>query len=57
MGFGNLGRREKPKETTLAPCGHRALCLGCTEKVLAAKRGCPVCRGAIQCYIKREFNV
>ena len=49
--------REKPKETTLAPCGHRALCLGCTEKVLAGGKGCPVCRGPIQCYIKREFNV
>ena len=50
-------RRERPKETTLAPCGHRALCVACTETFMASSGLCPICRGAVQCFIRREYNV
>lgn len=40
-------------ETTLAPCGHRSLCLACTRLLLAPRRHgqaatCPVCREEVR---------
>ena len=48
---------EVPRETTLAPCGHRALCLACTKLLLAGGRECPICRAAVESYILREYHV
>lgn len=36
-----------PRETTLAPCGHRALCERCTRTLLQASHPCPVCRAKV----------
>ncbi len=49
---------EKPRQTTLAPCGHRALCAPCTKLLLGqlAPPLCPICRCGVQSYIMREFN-
>jgi hypothetical protein len=49
------------RETTLAPCGHRALCGSCTSLLLSARaRGqqplCPICRKPVESYITREFH-
>ncbi|CAL8468523.1 g8063 [Coccomyxa elongata] len=49
---------EKPRQTTLAPCGHRALCAPCTKLLLGQHTPplCPICRCDVQSYIMREFN-
>ncbi|BDA43514.1 probable ubiquitin carboxyl-terminal hydrolase 13 at N-terminal half [Coccomyxa sp. Obi] len=49
---------EKPRQTTLAPCGHTALCAPCTKLLLAQRAPplCPICRCGVQSYIMREFN-
>ena len=49
---------EKPRQTTLAPCGHRALCAPCTKLLLGQRAPplCPICRCGVQSYIMREFN-
>ena len=44
---------ELAPETTLAPCGHRCLCIRCTERLLLPRsRGraamCPVCRQEVR---------
>ena len=42
--------------TTLAPCGHRALCVPCTELLLgSAEPQCPICRKDVKSYICREY--
>ena len=52
----------EPPMTWLAPCGHQALCLGCTEQ-LFGKAGtphvaglCPVCRLPVLSYIAALFT-
>ncbi|GAB4817716.1 hypothetical protein N2152v2_004762 [Parachlorella kessleri] len=50
---------DAPRETTLAPCGHRALCLACTLTLVGAQRQqalCPVCRQGVLCYIRKEYQ-
>lgn len=49
---------EKPRQTTLAPCGHRALCTPCTKLLLGQRTPplCPICRCGVQSYITREFD-
>ena len=39
---------------TLAPCGHRVLCLACTLALRQAGQPCPMCRLPIESYILRE---
>ncbi|CAL5221360.1 g3539 [Coccomyxa viridis] len=49
---------ENPRQTTLAPCGHRALCSPCTQLLLKTPDAlCPICRGSVQSYILKEFDV
>ena len=52
---------DAPRQTTLAPCGHRALCMACTGLLLATRDSgqdplCPICREVVQSYIRREFD-
>lgn len=49
---------ETPRQTTLAPCGHRALCAPCTSLLLGQRVPplCPICRCDVQSYILREFD-
>ena len=49
---------DAPQECTLAPCGHRCVCLACVASLL--RRGgchavCPMCRQQIASFIRREF--
>mmetsp|Transcript_52937 Transcript_52937/g.141479 ORF Transcript_52937/g.141479 Transcript_52937/m.141479 type:complete len:249 (-) Transcript_52937:144-890(-) len=40
---------EMPKDAALVPCGHKALCMICANKLHARWRGrCPVCRSSIR---------
>jgi len=32
----------------LVPCGHRELCTGCAQKLMAGSRCCPVCRSQVR---------
>lgn len=54
---------DAPKATTLAPCGHRALCADCTKQLLRmrgegeGRPNCPICRNEVESYIIRVFNV
>ncbi len=52
---------DAPRGTTLAPCGHRVLCLPCTLALLdgAASQSpalCPVCRTGVASYILKEYR-
>ena len=48
---------DKGRETTLAPCGHRALCLPCTELLLgSAEPRCPICRRGVRSFISKEYD-
>lgn len=48
---------DAPRETVLAPCGHRALCQRCTRALVEARRGCPICRAAVETVIERVFDI
>mmetsp|Transcript_38637 Transcript_38637/g.84027 ORF Transcript_38637/g.84027 Transcript_38637/m.84027 type:complete len:151 (+) Transcript_38637:230-682(+) len=47
------------RKTILAPCGHKALCKGCTHKLISstAYPRCPICRKGVQSYIEKEYRV
>ena len=47
------------KKTILAPCGHKAICKGCTQKLMGstAHPKCPICRKGVQSYIVKEYRV
>eukprot|EP00760_Papus_ankaliazontas_P006700 PhM_4_TR13141/c0_g1_i1/m.58403 len=43
----------EPKDTTVLPCRHMCLCMGCAEIVKAQTNKCPMCRQAIVQLVKR----
>ena len=45
----------KEVQVTLAPCGHRALCVDCVQTVL--HQPCPFCREPVQSFIRKEYVV
>eukprot|EP00976_Prorocentrum_cordatum_P113696 1195737-Prorocentrum_minimum.AAC.7 len=48
------------KKTVLAPCGHKAICKGCTLKLLQGAEyppKCPICRSEVQSFIEKEYRV
>ncbi|KAL0053177.1 hypothetical protein WJX82_002052 [Trebouxia sp. C0006] len=49
------------RETTLAPCGHRVLCRGCTKELMSARKQgrdclCPICRTEVESYILKQYD-
>ncbi|KAL0028126.1 hypothetical protein WJX77_008751 [Trebouxia sp. C0004] len=49
------------RETTLAPCGHRVLCRGCTKELMSARQQgrdclCPICRTEVESYILKQYD-
>ncbi|CAL5221362.1 g3541 [Coccomyxa viridis] len=49
---------EEPRQATLAPCGHRALCSSCIQLLLKMPDArCPICRSIVQSFILKECDV
>ncbi|PSC72658.1 mitochondrial ubiquitin ligase activator of NFKB 1 [Micractinium conductrix] len=52
-----LGLLSRLARTLLAPCGHRVLCLRCTQLVRnSVSPLCPICREPIESFIKRAWD-
>lgn len=40
------------KDAVLTPCGHKAMCVACGQKLLSRGKPCPVCRARIQSVVR-----
>jgi hypothetical protein len=48
---------DAPRQSTLAPCGHRVLCMPCTLALLGRQEPlCPICRARVLSYISTVFD-